>query len=144
VVETRNEKVGAGVESLILGRRPESWPFARGTHGRAKVDCVTEWFPPVNWKIMVSPTFAVMKFGLNTREASAVTYSVLRRVQNSLCRDILYELRRWPNLCLSLLELSLHSLMERCFVAAQLQMQILRTGKQILDRYFLAGMSKSQ
>jgi len=60
----------AGVErSSVTLMSPEANPPARGVHGLAKVDWVTEWSPgkPVNWNWMMSPLVALMLLGENFR-----------------------------------------------------------------------------
>jgi len=60
-------------EALLNGTKPELNPFCWRAvlnchaHGLAKLLWVTVWLPPRNSKLMLSPVFAVICWGSNTR-----------------------------------------------------------------------------
>jgi len=56
------------VELASTAKNPESTPAC--THGVAKLDSVTEWFFETNWKLTVSPSWAITEEGLKTRPPS--------------------------------------------------------------------------
>jgi len=55
---------GANDEAGSTAKNPESTALGPGAHGVAKVDSVTEWFFDMNWKWIVSPSWAVTEVGL--------------------------------------------------------------------------------
>lgn len=74
VLFTSTVKVGKVVASAATGMKPESKPICPEVevdvserHGALKDDWVTVWFFCMNWKVMVSPTCAVMLDGEKTR-----------------------------------------------------------------------------
>ena len=71
---TRTVKVGKAVALAETGMKPESKPTCpevevevRERQGALKEDCVTVWFFTMNWKVIVSPTCAVILEGEKTR-----------------------------------------------------------------------------
>jgi len=61
---------GANVEAGSTAKNPESTALGPGAHGVAKVDSVTEWFFEMNWKWIVSPSWAVTEVGLKVKPPS--------------------------------------------------------------------------